>query len=152
MKSTNFLKYSIAMIVVFVLVGSVCLLPHFAGAETMSSVLTKAGKGLGEAAPSADKLPTIIGGYVKVFLGLTGIILVIIIVYAGFLWMTAGGDKEQVGKAKDWMINAVVGMLILLSAYAITGFVIDKLVSAGSSSTTTTEDHTGSGSEWSGGG
>jgi len=77
-----------------------------------------------------NALPKRIGNIIKIVLGVLGVILVIIVVYAGFLWMTAGGETEQVKKAKDWMTNAVIGLIIILSAYAITDFVISKLITA----------------------
>jgi hypothetical protein len=50
--------------------------------------------------------------------------------YAGWLWMTAAGDSKQTQKAKDILITAVVGLVILLSAYAISSFVIDNVQTA----------------------
>lgn len=69
-------------------------------------------------------LPVIIGRIIGVILGLLGIILLGYIIYAGFLWMTAGGKPEQVEKAKKTMVNAVVGMVIILSSFALTNFVV----------------------------
>ncbi len=63
-------------------------------------------------------------------LALIGIVFVVLILYAGFLWMTAGGEEEKTGKAKKLITNGVVGLVIVLSAYAITGFVISNLVGA----------------------
>ncbi|MFH0814960.1 MAG: pilin [Candidatus Falkowbacteria bacterium] len=68
-----------------------------------------------------------IGKIIGVVLGLLGVILIVLIIYAGFLWMTAGGEQKQVDKAKDYIKNAVMGLVIILLAYAITDFVIDKL-------------------------
>lgn len=67
---------------------------------------------------------------INVALGLLGMIAVVIFVYGGFLWMTAAGNDEQVGKAKTMMIQAVVGMAIILSAYAIVNFVVVNLLDA----------------------
>jgi len=67
---------------------------------------------------------------INVALGLLGIIAVVIFVYAGFLWMTAAGNDEQVTKAKTMMIQSVVGMAIILSAYAIVNFVVVSLLDA----------------------
>lgn len=80
--------------------------------------------------PSSADLPTRIGSLINIVLGILGVILVVIIVYAGFLWMTAGGEKDQVEKAKDWIKNAVIGLILILSAYAIANFVISKLILA----------------------
>lgn len=75
---------------------------------------------------NADLMETL-GRLINVVLGLLGIILLLIILYAGFLWMTAGGNSDQVEKAKKLMINAVIGLVIMLAAYAISNFVITSL-------------------------
>ena len=71
-----------------------------------------------------------IGTLINVFLGLLGIIFLLLIIYAGFLWMTAAGDDGKVKNAKNIMITSVVGLIILLSAYAISSFVIEQLTTA----------------------
>ncbi|MBT4722856.1 hypothetical protein HN958_03720 [Candidatus Falkowbacteria bacterium] len=84
----------------------------------------------GESANEGDLLTARIAEIIKVVLGFLGVVVVIIVIYAGFLWMTAGGTSEKVEKAKSWMINAVIGLAIILSAYAITDFVIERLLEA----------------------
>ena len=71
-----------------------------------------------------------LGMLINVLLGLLGIIFLVLVIYAGFLWMTAGGDEKAVAKAKSIMITAVIGLVILLSAYAISSFVLDQLISS----------------------
>lgn len=75
---------------------------------------------------SADLL-SIIGTVINVFLGLLGVIFLILIIYAGYRWMTAGGNDEQVNSAKRILINATIGLVITLSAYAIATFVMNAL-------------------------
>ncbi len=65
-----------------------------------------------------------IGGIVKVILGFLGILAVLIVLWAGFLWMTATGNEDQIAKAKGILIAGVIGLLIIMSAYAITTFVL----------------------------
>jgi len=89
------------------------------------------GAAFGEQGGEGELLTVRIGNIIKVVLGFVGVIVVIIVVYAGFMWMTAGGTEEKVKKAQQWMINAVIGLAITLSAYAITDFVIDRLIQAG---------------------
>jgi hypothetical protein len=83
----------------------------------------------GGATPTTP-LPQMIGRIINVLLGLLGVILVCLIIYAGFLWMTAQGDPEKVKKAKQIMGNAIVGMVLIFAAYSIATFVIEKLVTA----------------------
>ncbi len=72
----------------------------------------------------------IIGRIIKTFLGLLGIVVVVLIIYAGFLWMTAGGEEEKIGKAKKILLNSVIGLAIILSSYSITNFILKKLTNA----------------------
>ncbi len=77
--------------------------------------------------PSTD-IRLIIARIIRVALGLVGIVLLGLVLYAGFVWMTAGGNEEQITKGKKLLTNAVVGLVIMLSAFAIASFVINMLV------------------------
>lgn len=61
---------------------------------------------------------------VRTALEVLGVLLLALNLYAGFLWMTAGGNEDKVTKAKSLLFQAVVGLVIILSAYAITQYVI----------------------------
>ena len=107
-----------------------------ANAEGDSKILENlgsAGKGMGAAsddgAPTKD-LTAIIGSIIRVILTVLGVVLVVYIVYGGVLWMTAGGDPEQVKKAKAMIEQAIIGVAIILAAYAISEFVVSRLVGA----------------------
>ncbi len=78
---------------------------------------------------------TIIANIIRVALGLLGIGAVGLIMYAGYEWMTAGGNEEQIATAKKILTNATIGLIIILSAYSIVSFVITQLQGA-----TTTQD------------
>lgn len=75
-------------------------------------------------------LPALVGQIIKIFLGFLGVIFVILIIYAGFMWMTAGGDDDKVKTAKNLIIRAIIGIGIIFIAYVITAFVIDSLKTA----------------------
>ncbi|MCX6779632.1 MAG: hypothetical protein NT034_00410, partial [Candidatus Magasanikbacteria bacterium] len=72
----------------------------------------------------------IIANIIKSALGLLGILAVSLMLYAGYEWMTSGGNEEQIGTAKKILLNAVIGLAIILSAYSIVAFVMTKLVEA----------------------
>ncbi len=72
-------------------------------------------------------LPKMIGQIISIALSFIGLIFFILLVYGGFLWMTAGGNEEQVGKAKKIIKNGVIGLILALSAYAISYFITSKL-------------------------
>ena len=67
-------------------------------------------------------IPTIIGQVVGSVLAFVGIIFFLLIIYGGVLWMTARGNDQTVQKAKTLIESAVVGLVIVLAAYAITSY------------------------------
>jgi hypothetical protein len=58
-------------------------------------------------------------------LGLLGIILVAFIIYSGWQYMSAGGDKAKIDEAKKRIVNAVIGLILIVSAFSIANFVIE---------------------------
>ena len=72
----------------------------------------------------------IVAKIIRAALGLMGIIFVVLVVYAGFLWMTAGGEEDKTSKAKKLLSSGVIGLVIILSAYAISYFVFQSLLGA----------------------
>jgi len=71
----------------------------------------------------ATTIPQTVGTVIGIILSFTGAIFFILIVFAGFGWMTAGGNEEKVGKSVKQLINATIGLLITVAAYFITWFV-----------------------------
>jgi hypothetical protein len=98
--------------------GFLFLTPHVFAQADQAAVAATAGLG-------TASLPEIIGRIISVFLGLLGVIFLILTIYAGFLWMTAGGDDKKVEKAKRILVQATVGLVICLAAYGIAAFVVN---------------------------
>jgi len=73
---------------------------------------------------------TIVGRIIQVFLGILGVVALVLIIYAGWLWMTAGGDEEKVTQAKKIMTQAVIGLAIILCSFAITTWIVSQLTAA----------------------
>lgn len=69
----------------------------------------------------------IIFDMIQIVLGLIGIILVVLIIYAGYLWFTAGGNDEQVKKAKATLLNTIIGLIVISISYAVVTFVISNI-------------------------
>jgi len=67
---------------------------------------------------------------INIALSLLGIVAVVIILVAGFKWMTAGGNDEKVGEARKMLFAGVIGLAIIMSAWAIAKFVLVKLGTA----------------------
>jgi hypothetical protein len=94
--------------------------------ETLDKIST------GEVGPyvaSTDNqlLSTIIGTVISVALSLIGTIFLVLMLYAGYNWMVARGDEEKVTQAKDTITRAIIGMIIVIGAYAIWAFIFKQL-------------------------
>jgi amino acid transporter len=72
----------------------------------------------------------VVGVVIEVFLGLLGIIFIFLIIIAGYNWMTAAGEEEKIRKAKSTISRAIIGLIIIVAAYAITYFVFNNLPGA----------------------
>lgn len=72
-------------------------------------------------------LQTRVGNIVALVLSFVGVLFLILIIYAGLMWMTAGGNQDQTKKARNLIINATIGLIIVFSAYAITIFIGEQL-------------------------
>lgn len=84
-----------------------------------------------------NNLPQFIGSYIiQPILGVVGLIFFILIVYGGVLWMTAGGNTDQVKKAKSILINGVIGAAIVIASYAITSAIFYGLTTGNVTPTT----------------
>ena len=75
-------------------------------------------------------LKATVGSIIKAALGFLGVVAIVIVLIGGFKYMVAGGSDEKVGDAKKWIISGIIGLAIILSAYAITSFVVDSLLTA----------------------
>lgn len=73
----------------------------------------------------------LIATIIKVILGFLAVIFLVLTIVAGFRWMTAGGNEEEVKKAVGTIKNSVIGLVIVLAAYAITYFVFTYLPFSG---------------------
>ncbi len=73
-------------------------------------------------------LPQVVGNIVTIVLSLLGLVAVVLIIIAGFQWMTSAGNEEKVKNAKKLMGSALIGLIIIVLAYAIATFVVDRLI------------------------
>jgi len=119
-----FFKVSqIATISIFVILLAIFLLPNFCLAQDLDLGLEYGDQiGLGATDPRI-----IAARIIRYALGFLGIIAVGLIMYAGWLWMTSEGNEEKIGQAKKVLKNALIGLLIIMSAFAIVSFILNKL-------------------------
>ena len=78
----------------------------------------------------SQDIKTTIAGIINVVLGLLGVLTVLIILLGGFKWMTSQGSSDKVDEAKKLISAGIIGLVIILAAYAIARFVLSELVDA----------------------
>ncbi|MGE5425507.1 MAG: hypothetical protein ACM3PZ_00220 [Bacillota bacterium] len=138
---------AIKPIFTFLLLTAVMILPYFVFAQTttggtintgsqanpiqmLENVATgQSGQGGPYQAADESTLPQIVGLIVNAALGLLGIIFIILIIYAGYLWMAASGNQAAVDKAKKIITSSIIGLVIVLSSWSIWVFVLQNLIS-----------------------
>jgi hypothetical protein len=76
---------------------------------------------------SATDPRILIGKIIQIALSFLGIIAILIIMYAGMLWTTSGGEEEKISKAKKILKEAVIGLIIIFSSWGIATFLLNKL-------------------------
>ncbi len=121
----NFKRFTSFAAFLFALVGAGIFVAHPAFAQVDLPALETFAKGAGFA--TGYTIPEMITRIIRTFLGFLGIVLVCLILYAGFLYMTSGGNPERVKKAKNILSQAIVGLIIVLSSFTITQFILGKL-------------------------
>jgi hypothetical protein len=97
------------------------LLNNTAGLNSMT-IETKNAAGLGDMS-----IGQVVSQIIRVVLGLLSIVFLILIIMAGFKWMTAGGNEEQIKKSTATIKAAVIGLVVVLAAYTITYFIFTYL-------------------------
>jgi hypothetical protein len=114
----------------FIIFVALVFLPTETIAQTAGATISA---GLDEAASgtySQGSLAVLIGKLISGLLSVTGIIFLALTIYAGILYMTAMGEPDKVKKAKNILTYTILGLIIIVGAYAFTGYVINALSQA----------------------
>lgn len=85
-------------------------------------------------------VPKILGGVVGTALSLVSVVFFLLLIYGGVVWMTARGDESKTQKGMDIIIAAIVGVIMILSAYLITSFILGAASKDSSSADTSKTD------------
>ena len=102
-----------------------------AGACPMSSGPgTGALKGMAQSALNKANFKSpvdLINRAIRILMAFIGSIALVLYIYSGFLWMTASGNTEQVGKAKTTMVWTTLGVVMMLASYMLASFIFKSL-------------------------
>ena len=138
-KIKSFLLLSVAALTL----GSQALVPVAVSAACTAGIQSGIAAGVTAATGSAEDCSTSADGannslqniakkVVNVFSIIVGIVAVIFVIYGGFRYITSGGDSGSVGNAKNTLIYALVGLVIVALAQLIVHYVLSTATSAAS--------------------
>lgn len=113
----------------FINIGSVLAGDNDAKSLFKSS-LDSTAKGTGHLNTKISKL----GAYgtasllIQILLSIIGVLFLILMIWGGFIWMNSRGVESEVTRAKDIIRNSIIGLIIIIAAYAITNFIGNNLL------------------------
>ena len=121
-------KQALILLVIIILL----VLPYFVFAQVTEPLQRLANVASGDQGPYQPytdiNASYMVGIVISAFFSLLGLIFVILMLYAGYNWMTAAGDEKKVDKAKDTLRRAIVGIIITVGSYAIWNFVLANFI------------------------
>jgi cytochrome bd-type quinol oxidase subunit 2 len=89
--------------------------------------MTEIGSAYGETPDGVKDVRYQIVKIINVVLTILGLLVTILIIFAGFQWMTAGGNEDKVKKARSTLTNAIIGLVIIMLAWSVTFWIMKRL-------------------------
>lgn len=127
----NFLRRLVFFGIATVAIFAVFVIAQHVHAQTATDFVQPGNLGLTQVQQTSgvgtNSFGAIIGKIIKIILTIVGVLALILCIYGGFLWMTAGGSEEAVDKAKKTLVNGAIGLVIVLMSYTITSFIISAV-------------------------
>jgi len=123
--------FSTVPFIVILILAAIFVLPVMALAANQAlDKLSEVGADSGpyEQVTEESGVSNIAGAVIQAALALIGVIFLALMLYAGYHWMTARGEEEKVEKAKDTITRAIIGLIIVVGAYAIWIFILNQLI------------------------
>lgn len=136
MKHSRIIKYVCGIGIVVLGIFMITTTAHGLdlGIDKVNNAATQAGYSAATETTFAEN----VGKAIKILLSMIGVLFTILIIYAGYLWLTARGNDESISKAKGIISSSIIGLIILLMAYSITNFIVPRILQ-GSVNTTPTQ-------------
>lgn len=72
-------------------------------------------------------IPTVVANVIKVLMGLSATVMLVVILYAGFVYLTSAGDSKKTQKAFDLIKSSAIGIIIIVTAYSLSQFIINNI-------------------------
>lgn len=116
------------------IISSIAGIFAFALPVRVWAAITTADTGLPVTATNAGlktgtfSLEQFVGTVINAVLGIIGVVFLVLVVYGGLLWMLSEGDENKVGKARGLILHSMIGLILVLAAYAVTNFVVNAII------------------------
>lgn len=123
-------NFLIILLILTIVHSTFLIYPYPAYAETLfekSLSDTAQGTGHKDIEIAKRSLPEIIGQVISLILAFLGVIFLILMIYGGYIWMLARGNEQEIEKAKSIIRNALIGLIVVLAAYAITFLLMSNI-------------------------
>jgi hypothetical protein len=128
------MKNKILLTTLIAIIFSSFFFVSFAQADLASEILTQGDAFAGDQGANFGEsrdVREVVGLVIKSLLGITGTLFLGYFIYAGYMWMTAAGDSGKIDTAKSTMRNAILGVVLTLSAYGILNLVVYMVGTSG---------------------
>jgi len=123
-------QYKTVLAIGAIFMMSMLLVPQFATAAIDSADIFGIKPVEKDLVLGKQDIRTTIANVINISLSLLGIVTVVIVLIGGFKWMTAGGNDDQTAEARKWIFSGIIGLAIIMSAWAIARFVLIQLSGA----------------------
>ncbi|MFA6417380.1 MAG: hypothetical protein WCW61_04285 [Patescibacteria group bacterium] len=125
----NFLKISLAILTFCLLIMPFAVGAASSTAESLTNRLENVGAQAGfNTDPSVASTPRIVGMIVGAFINFTGLTFIVLMIIAGYGWMTSNGSEEKVKKSVATIKASIIGLIVSLSAWVIWNFIFKALI------------------------
>ncbi|MBX4205161.1 MAG: hypothetical protein KW788_03185 [Candidatus Doudnabacteria bacterium] len=114
MKNSNVIKFATLALSIAIMAA-----PMVAGAQVRSVCSSAGGTGLLCTFGGANTISGLILAVINIILALAGLIAVLVLIIGGFRYVTSFGNEEVTGQAKKMILNAILGIIIIILAFVI---------------------------------
>ena len=102
---------------------------YAAGDASINTAINGLNSAANEAQVSTSRTVTQMAGSVfNLVLGFLGVVFLVLVIYGGFTWMTAGGNQDKIKHGRDLVTWAAIGLIVILFAFLIVNYVIFNLI------------------------
>lgn len=74
-----------------------------------------------------DNLAVMLGRGINYMFGVVGVVFLVVILIGGYKWMAAGGNTDEISKAKTFILNGIFGLIVIFVAYALVFVILASL-------------------------